>query len=117
MKKLLIFSLVILLVGCKQSDLGDYVYIDLMDVLHVKQDCKAVARDHNAQPVEPVPLSKVTDGMLDDICSRCVGHEAYAALRALINTRNNGDSSTESPDSTVKDSDSTLWEPDSVATN
>lgn len=111
--KLLVFSLVILLEGCKQQDMDDYVYIDLMDVLHTKQDCKAVAREHNAQPVEPVPLSKVTSGMLDRICSRCVGREEYTALQALADDAQgkNEDNTSESQDSIATDSVDEYYSP------
>lgn len=56
----------------KKDELGQYVYLDRAFVLHTKNGCEAVYKDHNMQAVRPVLIDNVTRNNLDRICSQCV---------------------------------------------
>ena len=56
----------------EKQDFGQYVYLDRAFVLHTKNGCKAVYKDHNMQAVRPVLIDNVTRNNLDRICSQCV---------------------------------------------
>lgn len=69
----------------KDIVIGQYVYIDYARVLHTKQGCRAVYKDHNMQVVNPVRPDELTEWNLSRVCSQCVAPEQIEELRRIIN--------------------------------
>lgn len=61
-----------------------YVYVDFLNILHVKSDCPGIAKRSNAQPVAPVHIYNIESRHLDKICSRCVHEADIRELTAII---------------------------------
>lgn len=59
---------------------GKYVYIDIAGVLHVKNGCKAVYKDHGEQEVRPYTLHSLKRENLNKICSQCVSEKQLTEL-------------------------------------
>ena len=56
----------------KHKDIGDYVYIDFRGILHTKNGCQAVYKDHGAQPVSVTCVKDMDEIDFSKICSQCV---------------------------------------------
>lgn len=61
-----------------------YVYIDYAWVLHTKNNCRAVYKDHGAQAVRPVKVEDVDLERLDRVCSQCTTPNQIEELREYI---------------------------------
>ena len=61
--------------------IGKYVYIDKDMVIHTKNGCKAVYKDHNSQSVQPVEPQCLSYGSLDKVCSACVTEKQIDCLK------------------------------------
>ena len=88
---LLIIFLITTLLSChnrqqpeRGSRLKKYVYIDWVGVLHTKNGCKAVYKDHSMQQVRPILVADLELDNLNKICSQCVTEEQIDSLIALI---------------------------------
>lgn len=68
----------------KEPALGTYIYLDNGYVLHTKNGCKAVFKNHNMQAVRPIPVEDVSEAYLKRVCSQCVTEEQLSILHALI---------------------------------
>ena len=68
----------------KEPPLGTYIYLDNGYVLHTKNGCKAVFKNHNMQAVRPIPVEDVSEAYLKRVCSQCVTEEQLSILHALI---------------------------------
>ena len=67
-----------------EKSIGQYVYIDYAHVLHTKQGCRAVYKDHSMQLVNPVRPEDLTEGHLGRVCSQCVTPEQIEELRRIV---------------------------------
>lgn len=70
---------------------GKFVYVDIAGVLHVKNGCKAVYKDHGEQEVRPYTLHSLKRENLNKICSQCVSEKHLTEL-IKISERNYRDS-------------------------
>ena len=71
----------------KKDELGQYVYLDRAFVLHTKNGCKAVYKDHNMQAVRPVLIDNVTRNNLNRICSQCVTEEQLDFIMGYLKAK------------------------------
>ena len=65
------------------SSIGKYVYIDRAGVLHTKQGCSAVYKEHEMQEVRPVELSLLVEKRLEKVCSQCVSESQLIHLHHI----------------------------------
>lgn len=88
-----IFLLSLFLSSCTTKDKNQniekelprsYVYVDFLNILHVKSDCPGIAKRSNAQPVAPVHIYNIESRHLDKVCSRCVHEADIRELTAII---------------------------------
>ena len=68
----------------EKEGIGLYVYIDGAWVLHTKNSCKAVYKDHNMQEVRPVKPEEVTKANLKRVCSQCVSESQLLELEGSV---------------------------------
>lgn len=68
----------------KEPELGTYVYLDRAFVLHTKNGCKAVYKDHNMQEVRPLTFDEITRDRLKRVCSQCVTEEQLILLSEYL---------------------------------
>ena len=68
----------------EKEGIGLYVYIDRAWVLHTKNGCKAVYKDHNMQEVRPVNPEEVTRSNLKRVCSQCVTESQLIELEGIV---------------------------------
>jgi hypothetical protein len=68
----------------KVASLEKYVYIDKAQVLHSKNGCKAVYKDHNMQEVNPVEPECLSFENLSKVCSQCVTNQMIDSLNILF---------------------------------
>lgn len=87
----------------KKDELGQYVYLDRAFVLHTKNGCEAVYKDHNMQVVRPVLIDNVTRNNLDRICSQCVTEGQLDFMMGYLKAKE--EVYELAPDSTVDDYD------------
>lgn len=71
----------------KDPVLGEYVYLDRAFVLHTKNGCKAVYKDHNIQEVCPITIDDVTRNNLRRVCSQCVTEEQLILMSEYISAK------------------------------
>ena len=71
----------------KEPELGTYVYLDRAFVLHTKNGCKSVYKDHNMQEVRPIPIEEVTRNRLEKVCSQCVTEEQLIILSEYLSAK------------------------------
>lgn len=98
-----IFLISLLLVSCapaqKQDNnqkvtVGEYVYLDIKETLHVKRHCSAIGKQTGElggadRTVTRIPTEDVTTSMLEYTCSRCVSDSIYDYLLKISkDTRN-----------------------------
>ena len=67
-----------------EEGIGLYVYFDRAWVLHTKNGCKAVYKDHNMQEVRPVKPTELKKEKLKRVCSQCVTEHQLIELEGLI---------------------------------
>jgi len=68
----------------EEEGIGLYVYFDRAWVLHTKNGCKAVYKDHNMQEVRPVSPTELKMENLKRVCSQCVTEHQLIELEGLI---------------------------------
>lgn len=68
----------------ENEGIGLYVYLDRAWVLHTKNGCKAVYKDHNMQEVKPVKPEEVTRKNLMRVCSQCVTESQLLELEGIV---------------------------------
>ena len=71
----------------KEPELGTYVYLDRAFVLHTKNGCKAVYKDHNMQEVRPLTIDEVTRNRLERVCSQCVTEEQIILMSEYLSAK------------------------------
>lgn len=71
----------------KVDSLGIYVYIDGAGVLHTKNGCGAVFKDHSMQVVRPVETIEVSEYNLRRICSQCVTEDNLLYLKDIVKAK------------------------------
>lgn len=71
----------------KEPELGAFVYLDRAFVLHTKNGCKSVYKDHNMQEVRPIPIEEVTRNRLEKVCSQCVTEEQLILLSEYLSAK------------------------------
>lgn len=71
----------------KDDGIGEYIYRDKNRVLHTKNGCKAVYKDHGSQPVDVIRKEAVTEYYLENVCSQCVTDKHYNELKEIIYQR------------------------------
>jgi len=71
----------------KEPVLGTYVYLDRAFVLHTKNGCKAVYKDHNMQEVRPLTIDEVTRNRLERVCSQCVTEEQIILMSEYLSAK------------------------------
>ncbi len=97
MKYLYVLIFLSILISCnkqaqenKESLVGDYVYIDANDALHVRNNCISLRHVTNEftgntdMSVERIPIEECTRNMLQSTCSRCVTDSIYEHLLKTI---------------------------------
>ena len=67
-----------------EEGIGVYVYLDRARVLHTKNGCKAVFKEHNMQEVRPVKPTDLKMENLKRVCSQCVTEHQLIELEGLI---------------------------------
>ena len=70
-----------------EKGIGLYVYFDRAWVLHTKNGCKAVFKDHNMQEVRPVKPTDLKMENLKRVCSQCVTEYQLIELEGLIEAK------------------------------
>ena len=68
----------------KVVTLGKYLYLDKAMVIHAKNGCKAVFKDHNMQQVNPVEPECLSFDDLSKVCSQCVTEQMIDSLNTLF---------------------------------
>lgn len=94
----------------KVDCLGIFVYIDGAGVLHTKNGCRAVFKDHSMQVVRPVEITEVSEYNLRRICSQCVTESNILHLKDLIKAKEvtseyEGDSTVAEYDTNTEDTE------------
>lgn len=74
-----------------EDGIGLYVYLDRARVLHTKNGCKAVFKDHNMQEVRPVKPADLKMENLKRVCSQCVTEYQLIELEGLIEAQIDAD--------------------------
>lgn len=93
MRKIILTISLITLLACSgntqknaadNAKIGKYVYIDEAKVLHTKNGCKAVYKDHSMQRVNPVEPLCLSFESLGRLCSQCVSEQQIDSLSRLF---------------------------------
>ena len=87
----------------EKEEIGYYVYFDRAWVLHTKNGCKAVYKDHNMQEVRPVKPLDITRSNLKRVCSQCVSESQIIELEELIKAKEVAE---------ILEADSVVYDPD-----
>ena len=64
--------------------LGEYLYIDALNILHVDRKCSGISKIHGATPVTIYPLIEIQSECWYSICSKCVSGEILADIKRQI---------------------------------
>lgn len=64
--------------------LGDYVYVDDYNILHVDRNCKNIANIHGAKPITVYSLHELESGKWKQVCSNCVDNSTYEAISSHV---------------------------------
>lgn len=101
MKQLLLFICAIVLSSCGDSNklpkaddtnpaLGEYVYVDRINVIHSKRGCSAVYKEKSMQAVIPFSKNEIyliyipTAGM--SVCSQCISDKQIQQLDSVFSS-------------------------------
>ncbi len=64
--------------------LGDYVYVDDYNILHVDRNCENIANIHGAKPITVYSLHEIESGKWKQVCSNCVDNSTYEAISSHV---------------------------------
>lgn len=64
--------------------LGDYVYVDDYNILHVDRNCENIANIHGAKPITVYSLHEIESGKWNQVCSRCVSDDFYKKISDYV---------------------------------
>ena len=64
--------------------LGEYLYIDALNILHVDRKCSGISKIHGATPVTIYPLIEIQSECWYSICSKCVSGEILTDIKRQI---------------------------------
>ena len=61
--------------------LGDYVYVDDYNILHVDRSCENIANIHGAKPITVYSLHELESGNWKQVCSSCINDDEYTIIK------------------------------------
>ena len=64
--------------------LGDYVYVDGCNILHVDRNCDNIANIHGAKPITVYSLHEIESGKWKQVCSNCVSDDIYEKISDYV---------------------------------
>lgn len=64
--------------------LGEYVYVDDYNILHVDRNCDNIANIHGAKPIIVYSLHELESGKWKQVCSNCVDNSTYEAISSHV---------------------------------
>ncbi len=79
--------LIILLTSCsRKKNVGEYVYGDALDILHIDENCKMLknGKDHNGHKIyAKIPVDTTELIVIDEVCAHCVDTKTYKHLKRI----------------------------------
>ena len=69
--------------------LGDYVYVDDYNILHVDRNCENIANIHGAKPITMYSLHEIESGKWKQVCSNCVSDDIYEKISSYVIVNDN----------------------------
>lgn len=67
-----------------EPELGKYVYVDELSILHVNHNCDKIAAIHGAKPVRMYTLREIKSDKWNQVCSACVSDNTYETILHII---------------------------------
>ena len=67
-----------------KPELGDYVYVDDYNILHVDRKCEKIANIHGAKPITVYSLHEIESGKWKQVCSHCVNDNLYKNITGYV---------------------------------
>ena len=64
--------------------LGDYVYVDDYNILHVDRNCENIANIHGAKPITVYSLHEIESSKWKQVCSHCVNDNLYKIITGYV---------------------------------
>ena len=78
--------MVFVLLAC-HNNIGKYIYEDSNSIIHLKSDCKSIAKDKCGSGVIRISFNNISFSDIEKCCKDCVDDESYEKLRHKCDCR------------------------------
>ena len=81
------FAFIFFFISSCKKELGKYVYVDALNVLHIDNKCSKIMNVNGVAPIEMYPVKCIEYSVWNKICSNCINDDDYEKIQEEI--RNN----------------------------